>query len=107
MLNKLYIKIKKITGDKKFVTYNIMQNFNLKNSPLITGQELLMINDEILGNIVDFIDINYTTEILLLEKDPNVSIGGIKEGRVTFANTLKFIFNTKFYFTDIIGKIFL
>ena len=31
-------------------------------------------------------------DIVLLQKDLNVLIGGIKEGRVTFANTLKYVF---------------
>jgi Mg2+-importing ATPase len=35
-----------------------------------------------------------TADIVLLEKDLNVLIDGIKEGRVTFTNTIKYIFNT-------------
>ena len=31
-------------------------------------------------------------DIVLMEKDLNVLVGGVKEGRITFANTLKYVF---------------
>jgi P-type Mg2+ transporter len=31
-------------------------------------------------------------DIVLMQKDLNVLINGVKEGRITFANTLKYVF---------------
>jgi len=143
-LKNLGISLKIITGDNKFIAINLAKTLNIPVENVLTGDEILKMNDAALqhnvknksifaeiepnqkeriilalrrtGSVVGFIGdgINDVTalhaadvsisvnnavdaakevaDIVLLEKDLSALIEGVKAGRVTFANTLKYIF---------------
>ncbi len=142
-LNKLNIGLKIITGDNLHIAISIAKKIGIENPNVITGTELLKLNDihqiktvnethifaEIepleKEKIIQLLRKTYTVayvgdgindvsaihvadvgisvenavdiakesaDFVLMEKDLGVIIDGIKEGRKTFANTLKYIF---------------
>lgn len=143
-LKKLGVSLKIITGDNHLVAANVSQQMGLKNTKILTGEDLNHLDDAALlkkvgetdvfaeiepnqkeriiialkkaGNIVGYIgdgindasaihaaDVGISVnnavdvakdaaDIVLLEKDLNVLVQGVREGRATFANTLKYVF---------------
>ncbi|MEO0275293.1 MAG: magnesium-translocating P-type ATPase [candidate division WOR-3 bacterium] len=143
-LKNLGVSLKIITGDNHLVAANVSQQIGLKNTRILTGQELRNLSDEALlkiventdvfaeiepdqkeriiialkkaGNVVGYMgdgindasaihaaDVGISVDsavdvakdaadIVLLEKDLDALIEGVREGRATFANTLKYVF---------------
>jgi len=143
-LNGLGIQLKVITGDNRLIAANIGAKLGLDPKAMITGPDLININDTALvtrvnktvifaeiepnqkerillackkaGNVVGYMgdgindaaalhaaDVGISVndgvdvakdaaDIVLMEKDLRVLVDGVKEGRTTFANTLKYIF---------------
>ena len=143
-LKNLGVALKVITGDNHLVAANVSQQMGLKNTKILTGQELRNLSDAALlrevggvdifaetepnqkeriiialkkaGNVVGYMgdgindasaihaaDVGISVDsavdvakdaadIVLLEKDLGVLVQGVREGRATFANTLKYVF---------------
>jgi P-type Mg2+ transporter len=143
-LKALGIELKIITGDNKFMAQNLAKFLNIPQENVLTGPEILKMNDNALvhqvneksifaevepnqkeriilalrksGHVVGFLgdgindvtalhaaDVSITVnnaadaakevaDIVLLDKDLSVLQEGVKAGRMTFANTLKYIF---------------
>jgi Mg2+-importing ATPase len=143
-LKNLGVALKVITGDNHLVAANVSQQMGLKNTKILTGQDLRNLSDAALlkmvgsvdvfaeiepnqkeriiialkkaGNVVGYMgdgindasaihaaDVGISVDsavdvakdaadIVLLEKDLGVLVQGVREGRATFANTLKYVF---------------
>lgn len=143
-LNEMGVALKVISGDHRLVTYHIAQQVGLKDSQILTGEDIRHMSDSALlkkvqhvhlfaevepnqkekiilslrkaGYIVGFlgdgindatalhtadvgISVNTSVDVakevadlVMLKKDLGALIGGVREGRKTFANTLKYIF---------------
>ncbi|HWQ44923.1 MAG TPA: magnesium-translocating P-type ATPase [Methanosarcina barkeri] len=143
-MGQLGISLKIITGDNKFVAASISREVGLKNSKVLTGNELDKMSSEALmkqvndndvfaevepsqkehiilalkksGNVVGYMgdgindasalhaaDVGISVDsaadvakeaadIVLMEKSLDALVEGVKEGRKTFANTLKYVF---------------
>ncbi len=143
-LKNLGVALKIITGDNHLVAANVSKQMGLKNSKILTGNDLSRLGDSALlrvvgqvevfaeiepnqkeriihalkkaGNVVGYMgdgindasalhvaDVGISVEsavdvakdaadIVLLEKGLDVLVQGVKEGRTTFANTLKYVF---------------
>ncbi|MEO0137004.1 MAG: magnesium-translocating P-type ATPase [candidate division WOR-3 bacterium] len=143
-LKNLGVSLKIITGDNHLVASNISQQIGLKNTKILTGEDLNHLDDAALikkvgetdvfaeiepnqkeriiialkkaGNVVGYMgdgindasaihsaDVGISVDsavdvakdaadIVLLEKNLGVLVQGVREGRATFANTLKYVF---------------
>ena len=143
-LKKLGVSLKIITGDNHLVAASLSKKMGLKDTKIITGNDLRKMSDSALvrivesvnvfaeiepnqkeriiiamrkaGNVVGYMgdgindasalhaaDVGISVDtaadvakdaadIVLLEKDLGVLIEGVREGRTTFANTLKYVF---------------
>jgi P-type Mg2+ transporter len=143
-MEQLGISLKVITGDNKFVAASIGREIGLKNTKIVTGNELHSMSNEALvkqvndidifaevepnhkehiilalkksGNVVGYLgdgindasalhaaDVGISVDsavdvakeaanIVLMEKSLDALVEGVKSGRKTFANTLKYVF---------------
>ncbi|MCZ7369368.1 MAG: HAD-IC family P-type ATPase [Candidatus Methanoperedens sp.] len=97
-LHHLGITLKIITGDNKLVAANVGKQVGLTGPSILTGQDVRQMRSALhvadVGISVDSaVDVaKDAADIVLLEKDLGVLVQGVREGRMTFANTLKYVF---------------
>ena len=112
------VSLKIITGDNALIASNIAAQLDMDAKQIMTGSEIAILALKEVGAVVGYMgdgindapalhaaDVGISVEsasdiaksaasIVLLEQDLGVLLAGIREGRKTFANTLKYIFMT-------------
>jgi Mg2+-importing ATPase len=86
-LRQLGVYLKVITGDNSLVATSVGERVGVTHPRVLTGTALRALSDDALPVVAE-----EAADIVLLEPDLAVLEAGVREGRRTFSNTLKYVF---------------